>query len=183
MTQWSGKEIQALRHMIVPVFEVTLMNPSTSQRILFTDALLCVQNFVHCYLMAQYQYLTEATIGYMENYLEEFHCQKDVFSRLCASKCSKKVSETFKKQLTLDKQEEWESHPAWNNLSAAANGRRVDEDKMQIESEIAQHLLDQSDFNCVKMHPLNHYSDHIRQFGNHFNVSSELPGTAIMDLK
>jgi hypothetical protein len=83
----------------------------------------------------------------------------------------------------LDKQEEWESDPAWNNLSAAAKRRWVDEDKTQIESEIAQHLVDESDFNFVRMHLLNHFSDHICQLGNLFNVSSELPEKAMMDYK
>jgi len=83
----------------------------------------------------------------------------------------------------LDKQEERESDPAWNNLSVAAKRRRVDEDKTQIESDIAQHLVDESDFNFVKMHLLNHFSDHIRQLGNLLNVSSELPEKAMMDLK
>ena len=119
----------------------------------------------------------------MENYLEEFHRHKDVFSRFRASKSTKKVSEALKKQLTLDKQEERESDPAWNDLSAAAKCRRVDEDKTQIKSEIVQHLVDESDFNFEKMHLLNHYSDDICQLGNLLNVSSELPENAMMDPK
>jgi len=83
----------------------------------------------------------------------------------------------------LDIQEEQESDPAWNNLPAAATRRRVDEDTMQIESDIAQHLVDESDFNFVKMRHLNHFSDHIRQLGNLLNVRSELPEKAMMDLK
>jgi len=39
----------------------------------------------------------------------------------------------MKTQLTLDKQKERESEPAWNNLSAAAKRGCVDEDKLQIE--------------------------------------------------
>jgi predicted FMN-binding regulatory protein PaiB len=49
----------------------------------------------------------------------------------------------LKKPLTLDKQEERKSDPTWNNLSVAAKRCRVDEDKTQIESEIAQHLVDE----------------------------------------
>jgi len=116
-----------------------------------------------------------ANTKYMDNDLEEFHCHKDVFIRFRTSKSTKKVSEALKKQLTLDKQEEQESDPTWNNHSAAAKHLRVDEDKMQIESEIAQHLVDESDFHFVKMHLLNHFSDHIRQLANLVNVSSELP--------
>jgi hypothetical protein len=83
----------------------------------------------------------------------------------------------------LDNQEERESDPAWNNLSVTAKRRRVNKDKTQIESDIAQHLVDESDFNFVKTHLLNYFSDDICQLGNLLNVSSELPAKATMDLK
>jgi hypothetical protein len=89
----------------------------------------------------------------------------------------------LKKQLTLDKQEEQESHPAWNNLAVAGKRHRIDEDNMLIESAVAQHLVDESDFNFVKMHLPNHFSDHICQLGNLLTVSSELPEKVMMDLK
>ena len=175
--------MKALGGVIVSVLAVTLLNPLVSQRIPFTEALLCVKNLVHFHLIAQYRYHTEATIQYMENSLEEIHHHNDVFSRFRAIISTKMVSEALKKQLPLDKKEEWESNPAWNNLSAAAKRRCVDEDEMQIEWEIAQHLVDESDFNFVKMHLLNDSSDHIRQLGNLSNVSSELPEKAMMDPK
>jgi len=181
--QSSGKEMKALGHVIVPVFAVTLLNPSASRSIPFTEALLCVKNLVYSHFISQYRYHTEATIEYMENYPEKFHRHKDVFIRFCASKSTKKVSEALTKHLTLDKQDERESDPTWNNLSAAAKRRQVDEGKTQSESEIAHHLVDESDFNFVKMHLLNHFSDHIRQLGNLLNISSELPEKATMDLK
>jgi len=78
--------------------------------------------------MAQYWYHTEAIIEYMENSLEEFHCQKDVFCQFRTSKCTKKVSESLKMQSTLDKQGEQDSNPTWNNYSAAATRCHVDED-------------------------------------------------------
>jgi hypothetical protein len=89
----------------------------------------------------------------------------------------------LKKQPTLDKQEERESHPAWNNLAVAAKRHRIDDNNMLIESEVAQHLVDESDSNFVMMHLLNHFSEHIRQLGNLLNVSSELPEKVMMDLK
>jgi len=183
VTQWSGKEMKALGRVIVPVFTATLLNPSASQRIPLTEDLLCIKNIVYFHLMAQYWYHTEATIEYMENHLEEFYHHKDVFSPFRASKSTKKVLEALKKHLTLDKQEEQESDRAWNDLSAAAKHRPVDVDKMQIESEIAQHLVHESDFNFVDMHLLNHYSDCICQLGHLLNVNSELPEKEMMDLK
>jgi len=84
---------------------------------------------------------------------------------------------------TADKQKQWESDTAWNNLSASATCRRVDEDIMQIESVSAKHLVDELDLNFVNMHLLNHISDHIRQLGNLLNASCELLERAMMDLE
>ena len=76
------------------------------------------------------------------------------------------VSEDVKTQLTLGNQEERERHPSWNNLYAAANRHRINEDTMQIESAIAQHLVDESDFNFAMMYLLNHFPEQISQLGN-----------------
>jgi hypothetical protein len=152
--------------VIVPVLTAGLLNLSVSQRIPFTEALFCMKNLVSFPLMAQYWYNTEATIKYMENYLKEFHCQKDVWCRFRASKSTKKVSEALKYQLALDHHAEWESVPGWKNLSAVAKCCHVVEDTNRIESDIAQHLIEQSDFIFVKMLLLNYFSDHIHQLAN-----------------
>jgi len=131
--------------------------------------------------MIQYRYHTEDTIEHMENYLQEIHHQKDVFCWFCASKSTMTVCKALKKRRSLDKQEERESNPAWNNCSMAAKCHRLNEDKMLIESEIAQHLVDKLDFNFGKMHLMSHFSDHINQPRDRINVSSELPEHARMD--
>ena len=133
--------------------------------------------------MVQYRYHSEVMIEYMEKCWEEFHPEKDAFSQFRASKSTKMVSEALKSQLTLDKQEEQNSNCTWNNLSVTAMRRRVDEDKMQIESEIAQYLVDESDLNFVDIHLLNHFSDHIRHLGKLLNERFELPEKEMMDLK
>jgi len=110
VTQWSGKEMKPLSCMIVPVFAATLLNPSASQTVSFTAALWCIKNLAYFHLMAQYQYHTEATIEYIQNHLEEFHCDKNVLSWWHTSKSAKKVSEALKKQLTLHQQKmKWHS--------------------------------------------------------------------------
>ena len=65
----------------------------------------------------------------------------------------------------------------------AAKRCRFDEVKIPIKSEIAQHLVDESDFNFGKVHLLNPFSNHICQLCNLSNAISELPERAIMDLK
>jgi len=104
--------MKALRCEIVPVFAATLSNPSASQRIPFTEALFCIKNLVYFHFMAQCRYITEATIEYIENYLEEFHCNNDVDSRFRTSKSTKNVSEALKRKLTWYTQEERKSGPA-----------------------------------------------------------------------
>jgi len=49
--------------------------------------------------------------------------------------------------------------------------------------EIAQHIVEESDFNLVNMRLLNQFSDNICLLGNLVNASSELPETAMMDLE
>jgi hypothetical protein len=119
-TEWSWKELKALGRVSVPVFAVSLLSPAASQSIPFTEALLCVKNFVYIHLMAQYRDHTEATMEYMEIVLKEFPYHKDVFSRFCTSRTTKKILEALTKQLTLDKHEEGESDSSWKNLSTAA---------------------------------------------------------------
>jgi hypothetical protein len=65
----------------------------------------------------------------------------------------------------------------------AAKHGRTDEDKIQIELDIEQHLGQESDFNILKMHLLNNYSDHIHPLGNLINASCALPEKAMTDLK
>jgi hypothetical protein len=86
--------MKALWCVVVPVFAASLLNPLASQIIPFSEALLWVKNVVYFHLMAQYH--TEATIKYMENYLEECDSHKDAISRFRTSKSTKMVFETSK---------------------------------------------------------------------------------------
>jgi len=92
----SVKEMNELRCLIVPVSMATLLNSSASQRIPCAEALLWVKKLVYFHLMAQDEYITEAMIKYMENYLEEFHCHKDAVNLLYTCKSTMLVSETLK---------------------------------------------------------------------------------------
>jgi anthranilate/para-aminobenzoate synthase component II len=52
--QWSGSEMKTLGCAIVPVFAVTVLHCLVGQRILFTEALFCITNFVYSHFMAPY---------------------------------------------------------------------------------------------------------------------------------
>jgi len=102
----------------------------------------------------------------MENYLEEYHHHKNVFSQFRASKFPQEIPKAGKEELTFDRHQAWESDSAWNFYSAAAKCPNIDDDKTHIESGLAHRLVDESDLNFVKMHLLNHFSHYIGQLGN-----------------
>jgi hypothetical protein len=91
--------------------------------------------------------------------------------------------EALKQQLALNKQQNQKSNPSRNIHSEVTKHCHVDENNLQIESEISQHLVDKLDFNFVKMCLLNHTFDHVHQLGNRLNICSELTENAIMDYK
>jgi hypothetical protein len=53
MHWWGLKEMKAIRRMIVPVFAVTLLRPSLTQRIPITDILLYVKNLLYFDFVAE----------------------------------------------------------------------------------------------------------------------------------
>jgi len=120
---------------------------------------------------------------YMKIYQEASHGYKDIFHEFQAGKSTQKVSEALKKQLAVDKQKKRMIDSTWKNLSMAAMLHCVDEHNMQITSVIAQHLVNESDINIEQSYLLNHISDHIWQLPNLLKACSELPESAMMDLK
>jgi len=182
-TQSSGQEINQHRSKIKSVIRVTLVIPLASERIPLAEALICVMNILHFRFVTQYWYNIAATLEYMEKYLEESLHPKDAVCRSHTSKSTIMVSEPVNQHLSLDKQQEQDSNPAWNNHSVAATCHHIKDDETWTQSEITQHLVEQSEFSCVKMHLLNHFFDHIHQLHNLLNASSTLPDTAMMNPK
>jgi hypothetical protein len=86
-----------------------------------------------------------------------------------------KVLEELKQLRTFHALEEPEIVSAWNNLLAAAHHQRFDDDKIPIESEITQHIVDRLDFKFLTLYVLNHLSDHICQLGNLLNPIPRTP--------
>jgi len=169
--------------MSVSVFAATLFNFSASQRIPLTESLFCFNNIVYFHVMAHHRSPTEATIKYMGNHLDEYHCHNDVYTSFDASKATMKISEALKQLLTLDKQEELESDSTSKNHSIAAPHCCIGEDIIQTDQEVAQHLVIKSDFNAVQMDVLNHLSYHISQLGNLQNATSDVQESEMIDLE
>ena len=86
ITQWQGKEMRNLGRCILGVLAAALRQPQSAQAIPFRHALSCVSALVNFNMMAQYRSHTSETIGYMEDYLDQFPRMKDIFLEFPVSK-------------------------------------------------------------------------------------------------
>jgi len=103
--QRRGKEKKAHKHLIDSVFTVALSNPLVSERIPFTEALLCVKNIEYFYCMAHYRYYTKTMFNFMKQYQEECHRHNNAFSSFFASQATNTLSKTLGKEPNLDIQQ------------------------------------------------------------------------------
>jgi hypothetical protein len=183
VTQWLGKEMRMLGQTLLPLFVSSLLEPSSKQRQPFRDAILCVKSLIYFHHMTKYHNYTDTTIRYMEGYLANFHCSKEVFAHFHETKSKKKVAEALRKQLLEDLRLGKESERGWRSQAKAAKTNRIEQDRQMIKLQVQANLSEKSDFNFVKMHLLTHSSHDIRQLGHLSNVSSELLEHTIMDMK
>ena len=163
VTQWQGKEMRNLGRCILGVFRSALRRPTPAQQGPFRNAIQCVRALVDFSLLAQYQSHTPDTLGYMEQYLEDFHRYKDVFQEFRTSKKTREEADANDEQLRLELERELKDA---GRVSAAKRRRLQDANRTQRTGEREEILRSQSHFNFIKMHLLVHFSSHVRKFGN-----------------
>ena len=81
-----------LGRIVLGAFAIALRDPPKRYKDIFKKALTCVRSFVDFHLMAQYSTHNLETLGYMEEYLKDFHKHKDVFLEFRAYKKTKKAA-------------------------------------------------------------------------------------------
>jgi hypothetical protein len=183
VSQWTGKEMRALGRFLLPVFSATLLNPTTTEKPTFGKAIACVKGIIYFHLMAQYRSHTDATLKYMEDYLDDFHQNKEVFSQYRAGKVAKRTAETLRKELGKALEAKRTSGEEWKELSNVQKRRVVNEEKIWIKSRVKSCLEEHSDFNFIKLHLLAHFSDYVKELGHLSNVSAELSESMHCELK
>jgi len=67
----------------------------------FRKAITCMRYLTDFALLSRYQSHTDSTIGYMQEYLQQFHRTKDVFLRYRAGKVAKAKADMVSKELTV----------------------------------------------------------------------------------
>ena len=163
VTQWQGKEMRNLGRCILGVLASALRRPAPAQQVPFRNAMRCVRALVDFSLMAQYQSHTPETLGYMEQYLKDFHYHKDVFQEFRTSKRTREDADANDERLRLELDRQLK------NVGRVPPVRRrqlLDANRMQRVGEREDILRSQSHFNFIKLHLLVHYCSHVRRFGN-----------------
>jgi hypothetical protein len=163
VTQWQGKEMRNLGRCILGVLASALRRPTPAQQGPFGDAIRCVRALVDFSLMAQYQSHTSETLGYMEQYLKDFHRYKDVFQEFRTSKKTRGEADANDEQLRLDQERKLKEA---GRVTPAKRRRLLVENRAQRDDEREEIHRSKSHFNFIKLHLLVHYCSHVRKFGN-----------------
>ena len=116
----------------------------------------CVQAITDFCPMAQYWSHTLQTIGYMTQYLQQFHECMHVFSEYRASKAdqeeaakvAKDLAEGHARQATIDQ---------YFKLVATQRAKRSADDRDERQ-QVVREILQETRFNFPKLHLLSHYA-------------------------
>jgi hypothetical protein len=161
ISQWQGSEMRTFSRIILPCLAVALDKPNPPQRLLFKKVFRCVSAIVDFSLLASYQSHDEETIGYLENYLKEFHAHKNVFLKYRAGKEASKAADLARKDLLtgLGEREDLAT------LTSKQRKQRASDNRNLAEEERNSVLCELAHFNFPKLHLLSHFSNVIRRFG------------------
>ncbi|KAI5776111.1 hypothetical protein EDC01DRAFT_780046 [Geopyxis carbonaria] len=172
VVQWQGKEMRNLARIILIHFSAALANPSPAQKSDFQEAIRCVRALVQFHLMTEYESYTEATIGYLEHYLAEFHRHKEVF-RFC--RADARLNTRIADLRTDYKGRIAEAQRGMNNTMQ----NKIKRDMLaEMETEIQGLVTELAHFNFPKIHLMRHFGSSIKLFGNLKQYSTETSESA-----
>ena len=149
---------------ISAVIASALRNPDGCQQLHFKRALQCVCSPIDSSLMAQYRSHMPETLESMEMYLLTFHRTKDSFLEFRTTKALHAQAEREDQEL----RERIANADRTAGAAGSAPNRRRRMDEAQIPRTIqwAELIQQESHFNFIKMHYLNHFLQHVRLFGS-----------------
>ena len=173
--QRQGKEMRMFGRIVLAALVIALREPSPSQRYLFNHALECVRYLIDFHLMAQYRSHTADTLTYLDDYLRPFHEKKEVFLEFQQSKTTKRKAEAHDKQLKDQYAEEDASISFGRGSTSKSKRQRLETSrKEERDTQRAEIMQSESNFNYPKMDLMTHFRDHIQQFSNLPIYSTEI---------
>src|SRR5437588_2325693 len=126
-------------------------------------------------MIAQHRCQTNETIDYLQRYLDRFHATKDVFREF-------RVSKRTLAKVDYQRRELRQQRADVSRTLAGSTRHQVHVQDREEETDRCMELVHvESHFNFVKMHLLDHFRDHIYQFGNIPMYSTEFGKLAHKD--
>jgi len=171
LSQVSGKEMRSILMVILGVFMASLHRKTNvvcltaGQEQDFRKAITCMRYLTDFALLSRYRSHTDSTIGYMKEYLQQFHKTKDVFLRYRASKVAKAKADMVSKKLNAETTARRREEKA-NGRTASQKAHVLAEDREECVYLVNQALVEDSHFNFPKIHLLMHWSNQISQYGS-----------------
>ena len=147
--------------------------PTAGQEQDFRKAITCMQYLTDFALLSRYRSHTDSTIGYMQEYLQQFYRTKDVFLRYRASKVAKAKANIVPKELMAQTTARRLKENA-NRRTAAQKACALAEDREERAYIVNQALAEYSHFNFPKIYLLMHWSHQISQYGSLPQFSTEI---------
>ncbi|KAI5845806.1 hypothetical protein DFP73DRAFT_526338 [Morchella snyderi] len=177
VSQWQGKEMRGFQKMILPALASALRNPSASQAEPFRKAFQCVRALIDWGLVAQYRSHNELTIDPLDGYLRALHRTKDIFRKYRANRETERLVAERRKEL----REEYNAELAALEESSTQRPQVIAGQQLNLQAETDDILREESDFNFPKLHLMSIFTEHIRQYGNIPDYSTESCETAHRD--
>ncbi|KAH0604492.1 uncharacterized protein H6S33_006869 [Morchella sextelata] len=169
VSQWQGKEMRNFQKIILPALASALRNPSSAQAEPFKKAFQCVRALVDWALVAQHRSHNELTIDMLDNYLKAFHRTKDIFRKYRATRETDRLVAERRREL----RGEYDVELAGLNDSLGQRRRVIADQRLNLQAETDEILRAESHFNFPKIHLMGHFAEHIRQYGNIPDYSTE----------
>lgn len=175
---WSGAEMRGLNRVILACFTAALRRTKDAPGLSAAAqsdskiAIRCVRAITDFCLMAQYRSHTAQTMGYMNEYLAQFHQHMHIFGEFRASKADRAEATTAAKELAMG-QARQATIDQYFKLTATQRAKRSAQDR-QERQQVVYDILQQATFNFPKIHLLSHYSSQIRDFGALPQYSTEI---------
>jgi hypothetical protein len=173
VSQWTGIEMRTIPRVLIAVLSATLLGPAAHEKNAFDECILAARALVRFVLMLEYDSHDEETLAYTHGYLRDFHAHKDVFLASRARKKARKEATTHRSELRRELLTARQAQTNWTTLSRAQRDVITKSDDEWIDNEIQVQIESQADFDFIKIHMLNHFVGHIRQFGAPSGFSTE----------
>jgi hypothetical protein len=156
VSQWQGKEMRNLGRIVLPAFTAALRAPTEAQRHSFKAATRCVAALIDFHLLAQYKTHTETTLQYMQDALDSFHREKDIFQEFRVGKRAQKAIDKAVADLASKQGAEALARKRLGE-SAAKRQRVTVRHREEIAATRVDEAVEKAHFNFIKMHLLEHF--------------------------